>query len=107
MIHFIPFVFLVSILLSIDSIAAQTHNQLGSKGTEQCTINNNFSRRGREAKRTANDLGRLRIRLQKILFFYLENGLRIFQNLLLYDRAEFLSPGPTVKAETKLMASLS
>ena len=66
-----------------------------------------FSRRGREAKRTANDLGRLRIRLQKILFFYLENGLRIFQNLLLYDRAEFLSPGPTVKAETKLMASLS
>ena len=42
MIHFIPFVFLVSILLSIDSIAAQTHNQLGSKGTEQCTINNNF-----------------------------------------------------------------
>ena len=42
MIHFISFVFFVSILLSIDSIAAQTQNQLGSKGTQQCTINNNF-----------------------------------------------------------------
>ena len=43
MIHFISFVFFVSILLSINSIAAQTHNQLGSlKGTQQCTINNNF-----------------------------------------------------------------
>ena len=43
MINFISFVFLVSILLSIDSIAAQTHDQnLGSKGTQQCTINNNF-----------------------------------------------------------------
>ena len=35
MINFISFVFLVSILLSIDSIAAQT-------GTQQCIINNNF-----------------------------------------------------------------
>ena len=42
MIHFISFVFFVSILLSIDSIAAQTQNQLGSKGTQQCTINNNL-----------------------------------------------------------------
>ena len=42
MIHFISFVFFVSMLLSIDSIAAQTQNQLGSKGTQQCTINNNF-----------------------------------------------------------------
>ena len=42
MIHFVSFVFFVSILLSIDSIAAQTQNQLGSKGTQQCTINNNF-----------------------------------------------------------------
>ena len=42
MIHLISFVFFVSILLSIDSIAAQTQNQLGSKGTQQCTINNNF-----------------------------------------------------------------
>ena len=42
MIHLISFVFFVSILLSIDSIAAQTQNQLGSKGAQQCTINNNF-----------------------------------------------------------------
>ena len=43
MIHSISFVFLVSILLSINSIAAQTHDQnLGSKETQQCTINNNF-----------------------------------------------------------------
>ena len=42
MIHFVSFGFLVSILLSIDSITAQTQNQLGSKGIQQCTINNNF-----------------------------------------------------------------
>ena len=42
MIHLISFVFFVSILLSIDSIAAQTQNQLASKGAQQCTINNNF-----------------------------------------------------------------
>ena len=41
MIHLVSFVFFVSILLSIDSIAAQTHNQLGSNGAQQCTINNN------------------------------------------------------------------
>ena len=42
MIHFISFVFLVSMLQSMDSIKAQTQNQLGSKRTQQCTINNNF-----------------------------------------------------------------
>ena len=42
MIHFIAFVFFVSMLQSMDSITAQTQNQLGSKGTQQCTINNNF-----------------------------------------------------------------
>ena len=41
MIHFVSFAFFVSILLSIDSIAAQTHNQLGSNGAQQCIINNN------------------------------------------------------------------
>ena len=42
MIHFISFVFFVSMLQSMDSIKAQTQNQLGSKRTQQCTINNNF-----------------------------------------------------------------
>ena len=42
MIHFISFVFFVSMLQSMDSITAQTQNQLGLKGTQQCTINNNF-----------------------------------------------------------------
>ena len=42
MVHFTSFVLFVSILLSIVSITAQTQNQLGSKGTQQCTINNNF-----------------------------------------------------------------
>ena len=42
MVHFTSFVLFVSILLSIDSITAQKQNQLGSKGTQQCTINNNF-----------------------------------------------------------------
>ena len=42
MIHFISFVFFVSMLQSMDSITAQTQNQLGSKRAQQCTVNNNF-----------------------------------------------------------------
>ena len=42
MIHFISFVLFVSMLQSMDSITAQTQNQLGSKRAQQCTVNNNF-----------------------------------------------------------------
>ena len=42
MIHFISFVLFVSMLQSMDSITAQTQNQLGSKRAQQCPANNNF-----------------------------------------------------------------